>query len=195
MMKGNSDIQAEEEKNAKKTITPIHKGRLISVHSESYTTSLGLVHTDIVVHPGAVGIIPIDDKGRLLLIRQWRRAVEKVLIEIPAGTLEPGEDMQLCAQRELQEETGYRADSLTYLGKILTCPGFCTEVIHLFVAKELSYAPLPGDEHEVIDQLPVTINEALSLIDDGVIDDAKTIAALMIYLRHSGAGYISNEPD
>lgn len=187
-MNGESDKQAHEESIAKKTITPIHEGRLISLHSESYTTSLGKVHTDIVTHPGAVGIIPIDEKGNIYLIRQWRRAVSKVLIEIPAGTLEPGEDIAVCAQRELQEETGFMAKSLIPLGKIFTCPGFCTEVIFLFLAEKLTPAPLAGDEHEVIDPFPVSLDKALALIDDGTIDDAKTISAIMLYVRHIAKG-------
>ncbi len=184
-MQGNSDIQAEEEKKAKKTIVPIHSGKLISLHSESYTTSLGNVHSDIVVHPGAVGIIPIDSEGRILLIRQWRRAAGQVLIEIPAGTLEQGEDIALCAQRELQEETGFKANSLISIGKIFTCPGFCTEVIHLFLAKDLIPSPLPGDEHEVIDPLPLSIDRALSMIDTLEINDAKTLAAIMLLIRYN----------
>jgi ADP-ribose pyrophosphatase len=180
---GNSDKQAYEEMHAKKTITPIHKGKLLTIHAESYTTSLGPVHTDIVTHPGAVAIIPVNDKGEILLIRQWRRAVEQVLIEIPAGTLEPNEAIEACAQRELQEETGFRANSLSFLGTIHTCPGFCTEKIHLFLGFDLSYAPLPGDDHEVIDQLPLSIDAIFEKIDSGHITDAKTIAAILYYLH------------
>lgn len=183
-MDGNSDKQAYEERHAEKKITPIHTGRLISVHAESFTTSLGHVHTDIVSHPGAVAILPIDAEGRLLLIRQWRRAVEQVLIEVPAGTLEPGEAPDVCAQRELQEEVGFKASHLIPLGLMYTCPGFCTEKIYLYLAEGLSYSPLPGDEHEVIDQLPVTLDQALKMVDEGVITDSKTITALFHYIRY-----------
>lgn len=182
-MTSNSETQAFQEKNAKKTVKDIHKGRLISVHSESYTTEMGPIHTDIVVHPGAVAIIPVNEKGQILLIKQWRRAVQEILIEIPAGTLEPGEPILDCAQRELQEETGFKAGTMIPLGTLYTCPGFCTEKIHLFLGKDLVPSQLPGDETEAIDQIPLTLEEIFTKIDTGEITDAKTISALCLYLR------------
>lgn len=182
-MPSKSESQAQQEIAAKKTITPIHQGRLISIHSESYTTELGPIHTDIVVHPGAVAIIPINEEGEILLIKQWRRAVQKILIEVPAGTLEASENILDCAHRELQEETGFKAQTMIPLGSLYTCPGFCTEEIHLFLGKDLIVSPLPGDETEAIDLLPLSLDAALTKIDLGEITDAKTISALFLYLR------------
>lgn len=182
-MTSNSEIQAFQEKNAKKTCQDIHRGRLISIHSESYTTERGPIQTDVVVHPGAVGILPVNEQGQILLIKQWRRAVQEILIEIPAGTLEPGEEVLDCAHRELQEETGFKAETLIPLGTLYTCPGFCTEKIYLFLGKDLVPSHLPGDETEAIDQHPLTLEEIFLKIDTGEITDAKTIAALYMYLR------------
>jgi ADP-ribose pyrophosphatase len=182
-MQSNSDAQAYQEKKAKKVITPIHKGRLISIHSENYPTDLGIVHTDIVVHPGAVAIIPVNEKGEILLIKQWRRAVKEILIEIPAGTLEEGEETLECAHRELQEETGFKASTMIYLGMLYTCPGFCTEKIYLYLGKDLTASSLPCDDTEAIDLCPMTLQEALSKVESGEIPDAKTISALCLYVR------------
>lgn len=182
-MPSKSEFQAQQEKAATKKLTPIHQGRLISIHSESYTTELGPIHTDIVVHPGAVAIIPINAEGEILLIKQYRRAVQKILIEVPAGTLELEENILDCAHRELQEETGFKAETMIPLGKLYTCPGFCTEEIHMFLGKDLIISPLPGDETEAIDLLPLSLDAALTMIDTGEITDAKTISALCLYMR------------
>jgi ADP-ribose pyrophosphatase len=138
---------------------------------------------DLVLHPGAVAIIPIDSQGDLVLVRQWRRAIDQVLIEIPAGTIEPGEEIEDCAQRELQEETGFRAQQLMPVGQLHTCPGFCDEKIFLFVGTGLEHSPLPADESEAIDVVHISMEEAYGMIDQGQITDAKTIAAIALYDR------------
>jgi ADP-ribose pyrophosphatase len=150
---------------------------------------------DLVLHPGAVAILPIAADGRLLLIRQWRRAVGEILIEIPAGILEKGEEAAACANRELQEETGFRAKTLVPIGSLYTAPGFCNEKIHLYLASDLEESPLPPDAHEAIDLHTVSLEEALDLIETNRIIDAKTIAAVLRYARrHSisrGLGGVS----
>lgn len=180
-----AEEQQRKEARAAKTSETVYQGRFITVRKETYTFQEGPPHvTDIVKHPGAVGVLPIASDGKLLLIRQWRRAVGEILIEIPAGLLEKGEDAMACAGRELQEETGFRAKKLVPLGFIYTAPGFTNEKIQLFVGSGLEEAPLPPDEHEAIDLHPVSLNEALALIDTGRIIDAKTIVAILRYSRN-----------
>ncbi|MCX6989176.1 MAG: NUDIX hydrolase [Chlamydiae bacterium] len=182
-MFSHSDQQAQEEQLAQKTSKIIHEGRLICLVQESYRLPDKTVDADIVHHPGAVAIIPIDHQGRILLIKQWRRAIRQILIEIPAGTLEPSESPLECAQRELQEETGFKAGQIIPMGVLHTCPGFCTEKISVFLARDLKVSPLPPDDNEAIDLMPLSLEDSLSQIENGTITDAKTIAAMCFYLR------------
>lgn len=132
-------------------------------------------------HLPTVAIVAINDQQELLLIRQYRPAVKKNLLEIPAGSLESQEESPaLCAQRELAEETGFRANALIKLYEGYLLPGYCNEYMHFFLALELVHAPLTPDEDEFIETVPVTFDEARRLIDKGEIIDAKTV--LGIYL-------------
>jgi ADP-ribose pyrophosphatase len=140
---------------------------------------------DVVEHPGAVVLVPIDGQGRLLFVRQYRHATGRRLLELPAGTLEPGEDPEVCAQRELQEETGFRAARIERLGGFFTAPGYCDEYLHVFLASGLSESALDGDE-EHIEPVAVAIDDALRMVASGEIEDAKTIAALLMYLQLRG---------
>jgi ADP-ribose pyrophosphatase len=178
-----AEKQADEERSARKTERKIHKGRIIEVVEESMHISGVDRAYDLVLHPGAVAIIAIDSQGDLVLVRQWRRAINQVLIEIPAGTIEPGEQVSECAQRELQEETGFKARSLLPMGQIHTCPGFCDEKIFLFLGTGLELSPLPADDNEAIDVIHMSIDEAYALVEKGLITDAKTIAAMALYDR------------
>jgi ADP-ribose pyrophosphatase len=128
--------------------------------------------------------VPVANDGRLLLVKQWRHPAAKVLTELPAGTLEAGEEPRLCAERELQEEAGFKPTTLTSLGGFFSAPGFCTEYLHLFVAEGLVESRLPGDIDEHIELYPVTLDEALALIEDGSICDAKSVAGILRYLAY-----------
>lgn len=177
--------QRLKEQKAEKTSETVYQGRFIKVLKETYRFDGKNPHVcDIVQHPGAVGILPIAQDGKLLLIRQWRRATNEILIEIPAGLLEKGEDPAACAGRELQEETGFKARDIIPLGFFYTAPGFTNEKVHLFLGYGLEEAPLPPDEHEVIEVHPITLDEALGLIDTKRIIDAKTIVAILRYARN-----------
>lgn len=132
-----------------------------------------------VVHPGAVAVVPFDHRGELLLIRQFRAAARGWLLEFPAGTLEPGEAPLACARRELREETGFAARRWRRLGSIYTAPGFCTEVIHLFAARELRPAPLEQDADEWIEVVPMRLQAAMRAVRTGRIRDGKTLSALL----------------
>jgi len=133
----------------------------------------------VVVHPGAVAVLPVLDDGRFVLVKQHRVAVDVPLIEIPAGTLEPGEEPQVTAYRELIEETGYTAGILTPTLKFYTSPGMLKEAMHLFVAEKLVPGPTNLEDGEQIDTLLVEPEQALNMIASGEIMDAKTIVALL----------------
>jgi ADP-ribose pyrophosphatase len=135
----------------------------------------------IVKHPGAVVIVAIDENGKLILERQWRYAAGKIILELPAGTLDKDEDPQDCAQRELQEETGYKAAKIRKIGGFYSAPGFCSEYLSLFLAEDLQPSPLPPDAHEDIETVRLTLDEAVELIKNGTIYDAKTIAGILQY--------------
>lgn len=141
---------------------------------------------EIVAHRPAVAVVPLLPDARVLLVRQFRYAVGKSLLEIPAGILEPGETPRRGAIRELREETGYRAGRLRSLGSVLTSPGFCRERIHLFWADalEVAGAPAPDDDERVT---PVCLSwkRAMQMVRNGEIEDAKTVLALS---RVSGLG-------
>lgn len=134
---------------------------------------------EIIEHPGAAAIIAIDDSGRIPFVRQYRKPVEKYLLEIPAGKLETGEIPEACAKRELEEETGYTADSISKLMTFYTTPGFSDEIMHLYLATglKLGLQNLDFDEH--IELFWHSLPEAMGMIYDGTIEDAKTIVALM----------------
>lgn len=116
--------------------------------------------------------------GALLMLKQYRHALRSSIFELPAGTLEAGEDPVVCAQREVREETGFGAKSIESLGIIHPAPGFCNEIQHLFFAKDLYLDPAPQDEDEVIEVVPMELSEVEQRILVGEITDAKTLAAL-----------------
>ena len=135
---------------------------------------------DLVVHPGAVTLIPIDSKGRVLLVRQYRHAVGKELLELPAGTLEAGEDPDVCAAREVREETGMSAGKINKIGEFYLVPGYSTEYMYIYIASELQADPLPGDDDEFITVEAYPLDDLPMLIGKGVLQDAKSLAALTL---------------
>ncbi len=162
------------------------RGQCVTVRVDTVELPGGhITQREIVEHPGAVAIVPMRDDHTVVLIRQYRRAAQMHLLEIPAGTLEPDEDPMVCAQRELREETGLRAGTLTLLFSQFLAPGYSQEVLHVFLAEHLSADPLPGDLDESIETLELPLIDTPRMILDGRIRDAKTIAGLMtaIYLR------------
>jgi ADP-ribose pyrophosphatase len=145
---------------------------------------------EIVRHPGAAAVVPMDEHGHVTLIRQYRHAVGGYLWEIPAGKLEPDESPLTCAARELAEEVGLEATTLEPIGSVVTCPGFCDEVIHLFLATGLRRVPIQRDVDEVIESVStVPLASALAMIRTGAIRDSKTIAGLVqTSLRNDPSG-------
>jgi ADP-ribose pyrophosphatase len=157
----------------------VYRGRLLNVHVDRVKLPNGRETTrEIVEHPGAVAIIPLLDNGKLLLVKQYRTAARRRLIEIPAGTLEAGEAPLPCAKRELIEETGYAARRFTKLFSCYLAPGYSTEKIHFFLASQIVPTKAKQAEDEDIIVQAVNLHEALKAIERGKIQDAKTISAL-----------------
>jgi ADP-ribose pyrophosphatase len=141
---------------------------------------------EVVRHPGAVAILPVQGDGQICLIRNLRRTVNETLIEVPAGTLDPGESPDACARRELTEETGYVAGELHSLGWFYISPGILDERIHLFVATELTKQSQNLMPDEQIENLILPLDDALAMIETGEIHEAKTIVALLRFARLKG---------
>ena len=166
-------------------IEKIFSGKIISLQVDDVELPNGkLSKREIVKHPGAVAIIALTDEGKLILVEQYRKALEKVIVEIPAGKLEPGEKPELCAARELEEETGYECEALERLISFYTSPGFADELVHLYVAtglkKKENAASL--DEDEFVNLMEVSLDEAAELVKNQRIFDAKTAYAVQ-YLQ------------
>lgn len=159
----------------------IYRGPVVHLTVEEVRLPNGHVTTlDIVRHPGASAIAALDEDGAVTLLRQYRHAVGGYLWEVPAGKLDPGESPATCAARELAEETGLVASRLEQVGSIVTCPGFCDEVIHLFVATDLRRGPTALGADEIIDTVTtLPLPRAMMMIRSGEIRDAKTIAVLL----------------
>jgi len=138
---------------------------------------------EIVEHAGCAAIVAVDSEKNVLLVRQYRKPVEKVLLEIPAGGIEPGEDPLKCARRELEEETGFSAKKWEKLSIFYTSPGFCTEYMHLYLATELEPLKRAADDDENIEVVLTPLKKAPELIASGEVCDAKSIAGLLMTLR------------
>lgn len=163
---------------------PIYNGHYIDVRVDEIELEPGhIVKRDVVGHPGAVVILPMDAGERILWITQYRYATGKTLLELPAGTLEPEEAPELCARRELVEEVGFAADTWQAMGGFYSAPGFCSEYLHAFLATDLREEHADADEDEDIAVLPLTLDETYVRLDAGEITDAKSIATLLLYQR------------
>ncbi|RKQ18007.1 NUDIX domain-containing protein [Ureibacillus endophyticus] len=160
----------------------IFNGKVISLKVDDVLLPNGnQSKREIVNHPGAVAVIAITDEGKLILVEQYRKALERSIIEIPAGKLEPGEAPEVTARRELEEETGYGCHKLSCLQTFATSPGFADEVIHLFVAEQLFEIEEKAelDEDEFVELMQVSVEEAEEMVKDGRIYDAKTAFAVL----------------
>ena len=149
-------------------------------HEKWHRTGGHSFERDTIVHGGAVAILPFDRQGRVLMLRQFRPAIREWLLEIPAGTLDDGELPLACAKRELIEETGFAARRWKKLGAIFTAPGFCTEKIHIFEARDLKAAYAKKDDDEFIEVLPMSLASLRRAIRTGKIHDSKTLCALTL---------------
>ena len=155
------------------------KARSFTVNNIAYRHPSGkMIERTVVDHIGAVVILPVSGDGRIMMISQYRWSVAEVLLELPAGTREVGEEPLLTAQRELAEELGCAATSWDFLGELFPAPGFCSERQFCYLARNLSEKSAAGDEDEEIEVTPMTLEEIDVAIRDNRIKDAKTIAVL-----------------
>ena len=165
----------------------IFEGKILSLRVDTVGLSQGRTSTrEIVEHGPAVAIVPLDESMNVLLVRQYRKAVDQALLEVPAGGMEDGEEPEVCARRELEEETGYSASRWERLGSFFTTPGFSDEEMHTFLATELTPGESHPDEDEVIEPVTVPLTSVRELIEKGEIRDAKTITSLLLVLERTG---------
>jgi ADP-ribose pyrophosphatase len=157
----------------------VFQGKVFDVRVDHILTPSGSeARIDVVAHRGSVAMLPIDGEGRILLVRQYRHPIGDTLLEIPAGTLEDGEEVEACAVRECQEEIGFSPGELIPLGRIFLTPGYSSEQIHLYVARDLQPGKFRADPDEDLHREALSPRQVLELLESGEIQDAKTLIAL-----------------
>lgn len=169
----------------------IFTGKIIDLQVDKVRLPNGKTATrELVKHPGAVAVIPLTEKNKIVFVKQYRKPLEKTLLEIPAGKLETGEKPELTAVRELEEETGYTTDSLTFVTSFYSSPGFADELMYVYLTtdlKKLDY-DVPGDEDEFVEVVELTLDEAKQYVQTEQIHDAKTNYAIlyleMLEMKH-----------
>ena len=165
----------------------VYQGDLIRVRLDTIALPDGQETTrEIVDHPSSVCIVPVDSDGSVLMVRQYRKAVESFLLEAPAGKMESGEDPHDTALRELQEEIGHTAGHLEPLGSFYVAPGWCSQTMYAYLARDLVSARLDADEDEFIEVVRTPLADISALIADGTIRDAKSVASLLLAMRVLG---------
>jgi ADP-ribose pyrophosphatase len=171
-MEKNLDARLKEEYVSSEEI---FKGKIIGVQVDTVRLPDGkTARREVVKHPGAVVILPLTDNKEVVLVRQYRHATGEILLELPAGKRDGGEEPLVCARRELEEETGYQAQEMRVLTAFYTSPGFCDELIYLVMAKGLLKGEACPDDGEFIDVVTLPLDEAVRMVLDGEIKDAKT---------------------
>lgn len=173
-----------------KTLTSelVYDGRLLKVYMDTVELINGKTSwREVIRHPGAVVVVPIDDEGNIHLVRQFRYPYGKAVLEVPAGKLERGEEPFPAAQRELSEEIGAEASEWMEMGEMLPTPGFCDELQHVYLARGLTFGAIHPDEDEFLEQVSMPLSEAVAMAVDGRLEDSKTVAAILrAYLRLKG---------
>lgn len=158
----------------------MYDGKIVKLYRDKALLENGSeVSREVIKHPGGVCIVPLTEKGEVIMVKQFRYPSGKVLTEIPAGKLEWQEDHFACGKRELKEETGCTAEKYDYLGCLLPTPAYDTEVIHMYLARELTRAEQKLDEDEFLDVMKIPFDKALEMVMNGEITDAKTQLALL----------------
>ena len=158
----------------------IFEGHIIKVTLDQAELPNGkLAAREVVEHPGGVAVLALEEDNTTYLVKQFRYPIQQLLLELPAGKLDGPEDHLLAAKRELSEETGLEAAKWTYMGSILASPGFCTERLHMYLARKLSHKKQHLDEDEFLNVVPIPFDALVRQVMDGSQDDAKTVAAVL----------------
>lgn len=166
-----------------------YQGTILKIYEDTVLANGHEAHWDFIHHDGAAAVLPVADDGKILMVRQYRNALDRETLEIPAGKLDaPDEPKIQCAFRELEEETGYRTEHMEYLMSVNTTVAFCDEAIDIFVARDLIPSHQHLDEDEVIDVEAWELKDLLDLIYSGKMTDAKTVAAITAYAVKYGEG-------
>lgn len=161
------------------TSTLVYDGHLLKVHEDiSQMPDGSRARREWIKHPGACAIVPLFENGDTILLRQFRYGPSKMFWEVPAGKIDPGEPIEETARRELEEETGLAADELIRIGHFYPAIGFCDEIIHIFVARAIHASTSNTDDDEFVETVRLPLSQALSMLDDGDIDDGKTCVVL-----------------
>jgi ADP-ribose pyrophosphatase len=167
------------------TSSSIFKGNFIHVYRDTVELPNGhSAEREYIKHPGAVAVLAIDNENNIIMERQFRHPVNKIVYEIPAGKIDPNEDELTCGRRELVEETGYVAQDWTLLGECLPCIGYSSERIVYFLAENLSFTAVNLDEGEFVEVIKQPLDEVFELAFDGKIEDSKSLAGLMLLYGH-----------
>lgn len=167
----------------------VYDGRILALDVDEVLLQNGHTATrEVVRHHGGVCVLAMDDNDNVLFVRQFRYPYDEVLLELPAGKIEPGEDPAACGMRELEEETGHAAGTFTFLSRVYPSPGYVDEVLHLYLAWNLKPTAQRLDEDEFLEVEKIPFERAVSLCLDGTITDAKTLVSLLKYseLRRRG---------
>jgi len=173
----------------------VYQGRAIRVKVDSVEKAGGRVTSrEVVEHSDCVAVVAIDAERKFLLVRQYRHAVGQELLEIPAGSIDPGETPEQAVSRELREETGYLPRNIVRLGGFFSAPGYCNEYLHLFLATDLEYDPLHAEDTDSIEVVRASSEEVKDIIVSGKIRDAKSVAALagLRFFDHA-SGHVSGD--
>lgn len=158
----------------------MYRGVIVNVRLDRARLDNGnIVNREVVEHPGGVAILALDEENNVTLVQQYRYPFHQVLLELPAGKLDAGEDHRPAAIRELSEETGLEAGELTYLGCLLASPGFCTERLHMYLARDLRKKESHPDEDEFLNVITMPFQQLLEQVMDGTVEDAKTVATVL----------------
>ena len=160
----------------------MYKGKVLEVYSDKLVMPNGNIATrETVVRGSAAAIVPVDKDGNIIFVRQYRHAIKGMALEIPAGMLEEGEDPAVSAKRELEEETGWIANDLTFVTKLVMSIGVCTETLYIYIAKDLTEGVMNPDPDEFIEIETYSLEDSLKMVYSGEIIDGKTAAALLAY--------------
>ncbi len=182
-------INCSDDMLFEKTISSktVFEGRVFDVDIKDILTPEGRKSTrEIVKHPGGACILPIDEEGNCYLVKQFRSPFEKVMLEAPAGKIEKGEEPFDCVSREITEETGFVARNIECVGSVAATPGYCSEVITLYIGTELETGDANPDQNEYIATVKMPLKKALEMADNGEIKDAKTMVLLYKAARRLG---------